>query len=366
MRKLWQLGKQTVTEFIAEDPFTLAGALSYYTLLSLAPLLLVIVAVAGIIFGEDAARGEVLAKLALAVGAQAAALAQDLLANAYHKGAGWFSAVVGGVGVLVGATTALGQLQASLDKIWGVKGSKRAWFALLRTRLMSLLFILVLGAAVIASLVASSVITALSARTADALEFVWRLADIGVPLALMTGLFAALFKLLPDAEVRWRDVWIGAAVTSLLFTVGRVLIGIYVGRAGIATAYGAAGSVVGLMVWVYYSSVIVLFGAELTQVYARLYGGDVRQRRFIGEAADAAPGGAAPERRAAKAGAIRAGVAAASAGETAAAPAGETTAALAGGAATVAASEGAPRRILPDLSDLSYRPDPASPPVPKA
>jgi len=279
MLKLWKLVRQTIAEFLAEDPFTLAGALSYYTLLSLAPLLLMVVAVAGIIFGEEAARGEVLAKLDLAIGTQAAGLAQDLLANAYQRGSGWVSAVIAGVGVLIGATTALSQLQSSLNKIWGVQASKRAWYALVRTRLLSLLFVLVLGAAVITSLVASSVITALSSRTTDALDFVWRIADIGVPLALMTGLFAVLFKLLPDAEVRWRDLWVGAAITSMLFTLGRLLIGMYIGRAGVTSAYGAAGSVVGLMVWVYYSSVIILLGAELTQVYARLFGGDVRQKQ---------------------------------------------------------------------------------------
>jgi membrane protein len=277
--KLWKLVRHTIGEFIEEEPFTLAGALSYYTLLSLAPLLLLVVAVAGIIFGEEAARGEVLARLDVAIGTQAAGLAQELLAHAYHHGSGWVSAVIGGVGVLIGATTALAQLQGSLNKIWGVKASKRAWYALVRTRLFSLLFVLVLGVAVIASLIASSVITALSSRTAHALDFVWRLADIGVPLALMTGLFAALFKLLPDAEVRWRDLWVGAAITSVLFTLGRLLIGMYIGRTGVTSAYGAAGSVVALMVWVYYSSVIILFGAELTQVYARLFGGDVRQKQ---------------------------------------------------------------------------------------
>jgi len=277
--RLYKLLRQTIVEFMDEDPFTLAGALSYYTLLSLAPLLLMIVAIAGIIFGEEAARGEVLAKLDLAIGTQAAGLAQELLAHAYQRGSGWVSAMVGGVGVLIGATTALAQLQSSLNKIWGVKASGRAWYALLRARLLSLLFVLVLGAAVIASLVASSVITALSNRTVEALDFVWRLADIGAPLALMTGLFAVLFKLLPDAEVRWRDLWVGAAITSVLFTVGRLVIGIYIGRAGVTSAYGAAGSVVGLMIWVYYSSVIVLLGAELTQVYARLFGGDVRQKQ---------------------------------------------------------------------------------------
>jgi membrane protein len=279
MLKLWKLARQTIAEFMTEEPFTLAGALSYYTLLSLAPLLLLVVAVAGLVYGEEAARGEVLAKLDLAIGTQAAGLAQDLLANAHQRGSGWVSALIGGVGVLIGATTALTQLQRSLNKIWGVQASGRAWYALLRSRLLSLLFILVLGSAVIASLVASSVITALSSRTIDALDFVWRLADIGVPLALMTGLFAVLFKLLPDAEVRWRDLWVGAAITSVLFTLGRLLIGIYIGRAGVTSAYGAAGSVVGVMVWVYYSSVIILLGAELTQVYARLFGGDIRQKQ---------------------------------------------------------------------------------------
>ncbi len=284
--KPYKLVRQTISEFTAEDPFTLAGALSYYTLLSLAPLLLVVVAVAGIIFGEEAARGEVLAQLELAIGGEAAGLAQNLLAHAHERGSSWLSATVGGVGVVIGATTALGQLKASLNQIWGVKSSPRAWYALLRTRLLSLIFVLVLGAAVITSLVASSVIAALSSRTTARLDFVWQLADIGVPLALMTGLFAVLFKLLPDAEVRWRDLWVGAAITSGLFTLGRILIGIYIGRAGVTSAYGAAGSVVGLMVWIFYSSVIILFGAELTQVYARLFGGDVRQKVYAPVLAD--------------------------------------------------------------------------------
>lgn len=286
MRKLVQLVKETVTEFINEDPFTLAGALSYYTLLSLAPLLLMIVSVAGLVYGEEAARGEVLAKLQMAIGQPAAQLAQDLLAQANKHGSGFMSAVIAVVGVIIGATTALGQLQSSLDKIWDVKASKRAWFAMLRARLMSLLFILLLGTAVIASLIASSIITVLSSHTADALDWMWRAADIGVPLVLMTGLFAMLYKILPDAEIRWRDVAIGAIITSVLFTLGRFLIGIYIGRAGVTSAYGAAGSVIGLMVWVFYSSVIVLFGAEITQVYARRYGGDIRQKHFRGEAPD--------------------------------------------------------------------------------
>ena len=293
MRKLVQLVKETIGAFVKDDPFTLAGALSYYTLLSLAPLLLMIVSVAGLVYGEEAARGEVLAKLELAIGTPAAQLAQDVLAQANQHGSGFMAAVIAVVGVIIGATTALGQLQTSLDKIWGVAGSKRAWFAVLRTRLMSLLFILLLGTAVIASLVASSIITALSNHTVDALDWIWRVADIGVPLVLMTGLFAMLYKILPNAVIRWRDVAVGAMITSALFTLGRFLIGIYIGRAGVTSAYGAAGSVIGLMVWVYYSSVIVLFGAEITQVYARRFGGDVRQRKFRGEVSEPVPAAAA-------------------------------------------------------------------------
>jgi len=289
MRKLFQLMKETVQEFITEEPFTLAGALSYYTLLSLAPLLLMIVSVAGLVYGEEAARGEVLAKLELAIGRPAAELAQDVLAHANQEGSGFLSAAIAVIGVIIGATTALGQLQSALDKIWDVRASKRAWFAMLRSRLMSLLFVLVLGTAVIASLVASSVITALSNHTVDALAWVWRVADIGVPLVLMTGLFAMLYKLLPDADIRWRDVAIGAVITSVLFTIGRFLIGIYIGRAGVTSAYGAAGSVIGLMVWVFYSSVIVLFGAELTQVYAKRFGRVIRQKKFRGDPEDPAP-----------------------------------------------------------------------------
>jgi len=295
MRKLFQLVKETVREFLKEDPFTLAGALSYYTLLSLAPLLLMIVSVAGLVYGEEAARGEVLAKLEMAIGTPAAQLAQDVLAQANQQGSGFMSAVIAVVGVVIGATTALSQLQSSLDKIWGVTGSRRAWYAMLRTRFISLLFVLLLGTAVIASLVASSIITALSNNTVQALDWLWRVADIGVPLVLMTGLFAMLYKLLPDAVIRWRDVAVGALITSALFTLGRFLIGIYIGRAGLTSAYGAAGSVIGLMVWVYYSSIIVLFGAEITQVYAHRFGGDVRQRKFHGEVSGPMPA-AAPAR----------------------------------------------------------------------
>jgi membrane protein len=273
MRKLVDLMKETGKEFVAEDPFTLAGALSYYTLLSIAPLLLMIVAIAGLVYGEEAARGQVLATFQSAIGTEAAGLAQDVLAQAHNKGSGWLSAIIAAVGLLVGATTAFAQLQAALDKIWGVKSASKPIVALLRGRLLGFCLVVTLGFLVVVSLIASSILSALASHTdGEAWALIWRLVDIGVPLVLMTGLFAVLFKVLPEAVVRWREVWIGAAITSLLFAVGRVGIGIYLGRSGVASAYGAAGSVIVLMVWIYYSSIIVLFGAEITQVYARRHG----------------------------------------------------------------------------------------------
>jgi membrane protein len=272
MRRLWTLLRDTGKGFVADDPFTLAGALSYYTLLSIAPLLLMVVAVAGLVYGEEAARGQVVATFESAIGSEAAGLAQDVLAKAHNSGSGWLSAAIAGVGLLIGATTAFAQLQAALDKIWGVKSSKPL-VSLLRGRLLGFLLVVTMGVTVIVSLVASSVLSALASHTDGAAwGWIWRLADIGVPLVLMTGLFAVIFRVLPDVEIRWREVWIGAAITSLLFAIGRVAIGIYIGRSGVASAYGAAGSVVMLMVWIYYSSIIVLFGAEITQMTARVHG----------------------------------------------------------------------------------------------
>lgn len=272
----YALLQETVREFVREDPFTQAGALSYYTLLSFAPFLLLMVAIVGLVYGEEAARGEIVGRLAGLVGAEAATVAQDVLAQAHRGGGGGLSAIVGGVFLFVGATTAFAQLRSALNAMWGVQPTQKTLWALVRTRLRGLLVIMALGAAVVAQLIAGSVIAALAALPgADALGGIWRLADLGVGLAVMTALLAILFHTLPDATIRWRDVWVGAAVTALLFTVGRWAIALYLGRASVGSAYGAAGSAIVLMAWIYYSSVIVLFGAELTQIYARRLGADV-------------------------------------------------------------------------------------------
>ncbi|MEZ4451075.1 MAG: YihY/virulence factor BrkB family protein [Nannocystaceae bacterium] len=279
MTQILKILRDAVAEFLREDPFTLAAALSYYSLLSMAPLLLVVVGVAGVFFGEEAARGEVVGRLADVMGSDAAGFVADVLTNAHRSGAGWFSAVVGLVGVIIGATTAFSQLQGAINKIWGVEPVTRPLREVVRVRGLAFIFVLLLGAAVVTLLVASSVISNLRGRPGlAALGPMWRVIDLVGPMVLMTALFAALFRWLPDARVRWRDVWIGAAVTSLLFIVGRLVIGIYLGRTGIASAYGAAGSAIVVLIWTYYSAILILFGAELTQVRAATLGGGLQPR----------------------------------------------------------------------------------------
>lgn len=273
LRNMFSLVKEAVVEFFREDPFTLAGALSYYTMLSLAPFLLVVVAVVGLVYGDETARGEIVERLAQLAGDDAATVAQMVLDRAYAEGSGRLSAVVGLAGVLVGATTVVARLQKALDKIAGANAESGSWRKLVCNRLLGLLFILVLGVAVVALLVAGSVLSALAALpAASALGWAWRVVDAATALVVMTVLFAVLFKLLPSARFAWRAVFVGAVTTSLLFGLGRWAIALYIGRFGVGSAYGAAGSVIVLMAWIYYSALIVLFGAEVTEVYARRAG----------------------------------------------------------------------------------------------
>lgn len=279
-RNVRALVSRAVQEFVRDQPFVLAAALSYYSLLSMAPLLLVVVSIAGVVYGADAAEGAVVDGLSDMVGDETAVVIEGALANAHERGTSVISAIIGVIGLVVGATTAFAQLQNALNRIWGVVPPKRALLHALQARALSFLFVALLGVSVVALLVASSVISALRANPLlGHLGFAWRLVDLALPLVLMTGLFAALFRWLPDARIRWRDVWIGGAMTSALFVVGRLGIGLYIGRAGVGSAYGAAGSLVVLMVWTFYSAVIVLFGAQLTQVFAAQHGGGVEPIR---------------------------------------------------------------------------------------
>ncbi|RMG95603.1 MAG: YihY/virulence factor BrkB family protein [Chloroflexi bacterium] len=255
----------------------LAAGLAYYTLFALSPLLVLVVAVAGLVFGPAAAEGRLLAELERVVGPETAVFLQNLLAqNLFRPSANIWATVIGGLVLLFGASGVFGQLKRALNAIWHVEPPPRhgVW-QFVRTRLLSFLMVFIVGLLLVFTLAASAVLAALRdwlAYWLPPLTPLWSLAGGLLPLLMMVVLLAILFKILPDAEVAWRDVWLGASVTAVLLGVGRYVISLYLRFTGVRSVYGVAGSLVVLLVWVYYSAQILLFGAEFTQVFANRYG----------------------------------------------------------------------------------------------
>lgn len=284
-KKWWDLLKATFKEFSADDTWTLGAALSYYTVFSLAPLLLIIITAAGIIFGKEAVQGEIYGQVKDFLGSEGATQVQDMVKLAYQPENSILMTVIGIGTLLFGATTVFYQLQNSLNRIWEVKPKpKKGYIKYIKDRFLSFSLILGIGFLLLVSFVLSAALSALSKFLMSYLPeysiYLFRLLDIVLSLFVFSGLFAMIYKYLPDAKVRWHDVWIGAFVTALLFALGRFLIGLYIGKAGIASAYGAAGSIVLILVWVSYSSQILFFGAEFTQVYARSKGRTIEPRQY--------------------------------------------------------------------------------------
>lgn len=256
---------------------SMGAALAYYTLFSLAPLLLIAISVAGLFFGEDAARGQIVEQLRLVMGEAGATVIQDLLASVRQPGEG-FAATAIGVGLLLlGATSVFAELQDALDRIWRVPARvpTSSWLELVRTRILSFGMILAIGFLLIVSLLASTATEALGERWNLLLGGWYPLAvatNAIVAFALVTAMFALIYKVMPRVRVLWRDVWIGALFTALLFTLGKSLISRYIAGSGTMSAFGAAGSLVVVLLWVYYSAQIFLIGAEFTWVYANAFG----------------------------------------------------------------------------------------------
>lgn len=271
---VWDVLKTTAAKWVADEAPRLGAALAYYTMLSIAPLLVVVAAIGGLVYGPDAARGELVQQLQGLVGRQGAEVLQTMLANAYHPAAGIIASVVGLIGLLLGATGVFVELQASLNRIWGAHGrAPSGIWGFVRTRLLAFLMILAIGLLLLASLVLSAVLTAVGHQLLGVgSTLLWQGMNLVLSLGVITLLFALIFKLLPDAPVAWKDVWIGAALTAVLFTIGKFLIGLYLGTGTLGNTYGAAGSLAVFLVWVYYSAQILFFGAEFTQVYANRYG----------------------------------------------------------------------------------------------
>lgn len=277
LREAGSLLKDAGVKFWTDDVPRLGAALAFYITLSLSPLLLAIVALAGLVFGPEAARGELVGELRGAIGTEGAAAVEQMVASTSSVSRGVSATVVAFAILLFGASRVFSELQNALNSIWKVPNRKPAGGLLATVRNRLLAFSLVCGTALLllASLVVSAVLSAVSDRIAASMpgmELAARAIDFLVTLVLLTALFAMIFKWLPDTPLAWSDVWLGAAVTAVLFSMGKYFIGLYLGTAAIGSAYGAAGAFVVLLVWIYWSSQILLFGAELTFVYAGKYG----------------------------------------------------------------------------------------------
>ncbi len=276
-RKVLDVLKQVIRELSADSPFVLAAALSYYTLLSLAPLILVVTALGALVFGREAVEGQLVGQIQDLVGQEGAQVIQGILRSAGESGAGGISLGIGLLTLVFGATTVFAQLQNALNRIWDVeaKPERGALWSFVRTRLLSFAMVIGLGFLLLVSLLVSAGLAAAGAWAEGRLPLtpeVWQVLNTLVSFAIVGVLIAMIFKVLPDAKIAWRDVWIGAGVTALLFTAGKFAIGLYLGRASIGSAYGAAGSVVVVLVWVYYASLILFLGAEITHVHAKREG----------------------------------------------------------------------------------------------
>lgn len=278
--EVWSIIKAVFNDWLDDDAPRLGAALSYYTLFSLAPVLIIVIAVAGLVFGEEAARGEIVRQLQGLVGETGGKAIEMLLESASKPSSGVIATLVGFVTLLVGATGAFVELQSSLNAVWEVRPKAgRGIRGLLRDRLLSFGVILGVGFLLLVSLVISAGLSAVSAWFTNLMPGAVLLAHISnltLSFVVTTVLFAMIFKILPDVKLAWRDVALGAAVTAGLFTLGKFLIGLYLGRGSVASAYGAAGSLVALLVWVYYSTQILFLGAEFTQIYAERSGREIQ------------------------------------------------------------------------------------------
>ena len=277
-KSIFELLKLSAKEWSEDNCSRLAAATSYYAIFSLGPLLLIGIAIAGFVLGQEAVQGQVEQQIGGIVGEDAAEAIQTMIANAYRAGGGLISTIIGVVGILFSASGVVRELKGSLNQIWEVDPVHRDFKGTIVTYVVSLLMVLGVGALLLAALAASAGITALGNLVGDALpgnEIVWQIVNTLLSLVIVTLAFAGIYRVLPDADVDWRDVWIGAAVTAVLFTIGKILIGLYLGQASYANTFGAAGSIVVLLVWIYYSAQIFFFGAEFTQVYATKYGSKI-------------------------------------------------------------------------------------------
>jgi membrane protein len=277
LRRLGTVLRKAANAWIDDHAQSMGAALSYYTVFSIAPLLLIAISVAGLVFGREAAQGAVVDQLQGLIGQNGAQAIQDLLKNVSRPSEGILATITGVVVLVIGATSVFGELQDDLDRIWQVPTRQKVagWWAFLHARLLSIGMILAIGFLLLVSLAASAAFDAFASWSTSALagwEGLVHVVNFVLSFVLTTALFAMIYRFMPQATIEWRDVAIGAVVTALLFAVGKYLIGLYIGKSALASGFGAAGSLAVLLAWVYYSAQIFLFGAEFTWAYAHAFG----------------------------------------------------------------------------------------------
>lgn len=280
---VWNITRETVTEFLDDPALALSAATAYYAIFSIAPLLVLTVGVTGLVFGEDRVRQEVAAQLQSFVGGKSAQLIESMM-SAQYKGGSLMATIVGGIALFIGATGVFGQLQTALNTIWGVtsKPGHGLWL-FIRDRVLSLAMVLAIGFLLLVSMALSTFLNAFAHYIGAIMSlppWIVPAFDAFVSFIVITLLFALIFKVLPDVKIEWRDVWMGAVGTALLFTAGKALLSLYLSHEVDASAYGAGSAFVVILMYIYYSSLILFFGAEFTQVYAKSRGARLQPSKY--------------------------------------------------------------------------------------
>lgn len=284
IKRFYSLAKQSVQSWLDDYAPSMGAAIAFYTVFSLAPLVLIVIGIAGFFWGEEAVRGELLRQIGGMVGTNGAVAIEGVVrSSAEEPEQGLAAAIASAVVLTVGATTVFAELQSALDRIWEVpsRDTKKGIFNLLRSRLLSLGLVLSLAFLLLVSLVVSTLLSALGAWLGGLMpgwELMLQGLNVLVSFGILTVLFAMIYKFMPQAEVAWRDVWTGALVTAVMFEIGKLLISLYVGRTAVASSYAAAGSLVVVLIWVYYAAQVFLLGAEFTWVYANEHGSRAQRR----------------------------------------------------------------------------------------
>ncbi len=283
VKKWWQVTKEAFSEFKKDEATRLASSLAYYTAVSIAPMLVFLLLLTSFFWDPDSAEGELNTQLENVFGEQGMGFVRTILDNADRPNAGSVAGIFSLLALVWGSTNVFGQMQQALNRIWNVKVVEGGMKRTLLKRLVSFGMVLGIGFLLLVSLVLSSALSLVTQSLADrlpAMGIVWQVVDHLVSLAVFTGLFAAIFKLMPDVKVGWADVWRGALLTAVLFTIGKVVLTLYLGHVAPGSAYGAAGSVIVFLLWVYYSSLILFFGAEFAQVYTARHGSGLHPEEY--------------------------------------------------------------------------------------